>query len=371
MPYYKKLFDETSLSGEKKKRIAEKILFLREALDKQIPARTLNSKLILATWNIREFDSSKGGERLIESFYYIAEIIDRFDLVAVQEVRENLKALNKLKDILGSNWDYIYTDVTEGTGGNGERMAFLFDRRKVKFDGLAGEVVNQPIRKKEGNKMVALPSVQWVRTPFICGFKAGWTNFMLCTVHIYYGESKPEDSVRVQEIKQIAEFMKAKADDAIELGNMQSIILMGDFNIFDKKDATFKALTSTGFKVPTALAKDELAGSNVKKDKFYDQIVFLNRHGVFEFTDKAGIFDFYESVFKDGEEDIYEEHFIKKTTEPVEEESSETSLTSKYKTWRTFQMSDHLPMWVEIKIDNTKEYLTKKAEAAVPTPTPN
>lgn len=367
MPFYKKLFDDKGLSGEKKKRIADKILLLREALDASIPGRTLNSKLLLATWNIREFDSSKGGDRLIESFYYIAEIIDRFDLVAIQEVRENLKALNQLKEILGGNWDYIYTDVTEGTAGNGERMAFLFDTRKVRFSGLAGEVVNQPIRKKEEGKMVSLPSVQWVRSPFMCGFKAGWTNFMLCTVHIYYGDSKPEDPVRVQEIKQIAEFMKAKADDAIELGNTQSLILLGDFNIFDRKDATFKALTSTGFRVPVALAKDELKGSNVKKDKYYDQIVFLNRHDVFEFTDKAGIFDFYETVFKDDEADIYKEHVIKNPTD--EEETTGTSLASKYKTWRTFQMSDHLPMWAEIRIDNTKEYLTQKAEAAIKPPT--
>jgi hypothetical protein len=28
-----------------------------------------------------------------------------------------------------------------------------------------------------------------------------------------------------------------------------------------------------------------------------------------------------------------------------------------YSTWRTYQMSDHLPMWVELHIDFTQEYL--------------
>ena len=28
-----------------------------------------------------------------------------------------------------------------------------------------------------------------------------------------------------------------------------------------------------------------------------------------------------------------------------------------YKTWRTWQMSDHLPLWTEIKIDFTESYL--------------
>jgi hypothetical protein len=32
--------------------------------------------------------------------------------------------------------------------------------------------------------------------------------------------------------------------------------------------------------------------------------------------------------------------------------------TTYYKTfWRTFKMSDHLPMWVEIRIDHTDQYL--------------
>ena len=29
--------------------------------------------------------------------------------------------------------------------------------------------------------------------------------------------------------------------------------------------------------------------------------------------------------------------------------------------WRTHQMSDHLPMWVELKIDYSREYLKDKA----------
>ena len=35
---------------------------------------------------------------------------------------------------------------------------------------------------------------------------------------------------------------------------------------------------------------------------------------------------------------------------------SEESYSS-YATWRTYQMSDHLPMWVELHIDFADEYL--------------
>jgi len=59
--------------------------------------------LRLATWNIREFDSNKYGHRLEESFFYIAEIIAIFDLVAIQEVRDDLSAFRRVMSILGPN----------------------------------------------------------------------------------------------------------------------------------------------------------------------------------------------------------------------------------------------------------------------------
>jgi hypothetical protein len=57
--------------------------------------------------------------------HYPAEIINRFDLIAVQEVKENVGGMEKLISLLNKNWDYIYTDITEGNTGNKERMAFI------------------------------------------------------------------------------------------------------------------------------------------------------------------------------------------------------------------------------------------------------
>ena len=98
----------------------------------------------MATWNIREFESKKYGPRQKEALYYIAEIIDHFDIVAVQEVRDDLSSLEEVMDILGSSWDYLLTDVTAGGQGFFERMAFVYDKRKVNFGGLAGEIVVKP-----------------------------------------------------------------------------------------------------------------------------------------------------------------------------------------------------------------------------------
>ncbi|PAZ12899.1 hypothetical protein CLM62_27595 [Streptomyces sp. SA15] len=47
----------------------------------------------------------------------IAAVIRRFDVVAVQEVRGNLRALRYLLKVLGEDWAFILTDVTEGKAG--------------------------------------------------------------------------------------------------------------------------------------------------------------------------------------------------------------------------------------------------------------
>jgi len=302
-----------------------------------IPPRDLRDTLLIATWNIREFDSGKGGQRLQESIYYIAEIIDQFDLVAVQEVREDLDALRRLMDALGKHWQFICTDTTLGRQGNGERMAFLYDSRKVKFTGLAGELVIPGDFK----------TLQFARTPFITSWQAGWAKFSLCTVHILYGTSKPDDPRRVKEIATLADLLgKRTRERNVDRGGLrvkvkgENLILLGDFNIFSRSDATMKALTRGGtFSVPEALQK--LPGSNVAKNKLYDQIACGAYKFRFEPTDRAGIFDFFDYVFREIDAPRFDTQRGK----------------SAFRQWRTHQMSDHLVMWQQFRIDFADEYL--------------
>jgi hypothetical protein len=86
------------------------------------------------------------------------------------------------------------TDVTEAASRTGERMAFVYDRRKVAFGGLAGEIVLPP-------ENVDTEVLQFARTPFVCGFKAGLAPMDPCTIHIYYGKGIPLDSRRLEDIR--------------------------------------------------------------------------------------------------------------------------------------------------------------------------
>lgn len=323
-------------------RTIERLLALREQLDREIPAKTATDTLLLATWNIREF----GGNRNSESLHYLAEIISRFDLVAIQEVASNLEGLQKLMGLLGHNWEYIVTDSTAGTAGGGERMAFVYDRCKVFFRKMAGEIVlpdSNPIKK----------TVQFARTPFSVAFQAGWFRFIITTVHIYYGKDGDEDPRRVEEISSIAEFLKKRAKKEDE-----SYILLGDFNIANLGDATMNALEKQSFYIPEAIREHP---SDLGKSKHYDQIAFKlkieqNMTVFSEQRQHAGTFNFTETVYTLQDLDIYRKLFDEKYTKgKTEKQISNYYLTK----WRTFQMSDHLPLWIELKVDFSNQYLKR------------
>ena len=364
MPFYKPI--KRVKNDAERGRIAEKLLTLRSQLDRQIPRKTATETLLLATWNIREF----GDNRQPESLHYIAEIISRFDLVAVQEIARQLDGLTNLMNFLGPNWDYIVTDSTEGTSGGGERMAFLYDKNKVMFKNMAGELVLQQTnliiatKKKKGEEDKE-ERLQFARTPFCVAFQAGWFRFNIVTVHIFFGTAADTqiEERRLEEIKKIVASLaqRSKEEDL-------SYILLGDFNIPDCKTNYMQALQSKKFFVPDAIKEHP---SNLKKTMHYDQIAFNTKlepgMELFDLKNqKAGAFDFTESVYTAEDLNIYRPSFSpealmikdKKTKEmrpKTEAEIEEYYLG----TYRTFEMSDHLPLWVELKIDFSNQYLAK------------
>lgn len=331
---------------------AETLIRLRQALDRQIPKRTVSETLLLATWNIREFDSRRYGVRSEEALYCIAEMVSRFDLIAIQEVRQDLQALEKLQQLLGGWWKFIFTDVTEGSRGNQERMAFLYDTRKMVFGGLSGEIV---IPDKSGQDL----SRQLARTPFIVGFKAGWFHFMIATVHILYGKSVAEDPNRVKEIEDISNFLKRRATDRHAFSD--NLILLGDFNIFNPDDVTMQAINHAGFEVPQKIQR---VPSNAPQNKYYDQIAFYSPGVQSQLAEcQAGVFNMFNYIFRNEDEEHYiplmgKSYHTKRGGEP----RSEYERMRHYRQWRTYQISDHLPMWCELKIDWSDDFLQEVAK---------
>src|SRR5687768_1372717 len=96
---------------ERKIKTIDGLLKLRQHLAEKIQVRKTDKNLLLSSWNIKEFGHLK--KRQPESYFYIAEIISNFDLVAIQELKTGLKDLEILMKLLGKDWSYLINDVTE------------------------------------------------------------------------------------------------------------------------------------------------------------------------------------------------------------------------------------------------------------------
>ncbi len=353
MVFYRDLRNRRLFTQPEADWVSRRLLDLRAQLSggppQGAPRRTQQSSIIIGTWNLRDFDNNKfrHGPRRRESLLYIAEIISAFDVCALQEVSEDLEPLRQVLRLLGPDWDFIATDVTIGTSGNRERMAFVYDKSKISFRNIAGELVLP--------KTALLPDEeQFARTPFLVCLQAGWFKFTLCTVHIYFGSNSSNSDGykrRVAEIENLAKQMAARADREDE-----NYILLGDFNIKNTVDETMQALTKAGFILPP-----ELFPSNLLGTKYYDQIAFRTRKDNLTFL-SAGVFDYARSLFKPEHYEHYapvlpERHRDLKTDgSPKDRAKDKDYYLSR---WRTWQMSDHLPLWVELAIDFSDEHLMK------------
>lgn len=355
-------------------RCAQRLIAIRKSLA-PVRKRRSDSSLLLATWNIRDFDSNKFGygPRRPETFYYLAEMIACFDLVALQEVNRDLSALETLMRILGREWDYIATDTTEGSGGSEERMAFVYNTEKVWFRKIAGEVVlpdgqlivSQKKVKPPKDQPDAAPAEvtvkqQFARSPFLVAFQSGWFRFSLCTVHIYYGKASGAAlRRRIAEIERLVQFFAERQDEASKqekdrLGQVENYILLGDFNVVSPEHKTMAALKSEGFTVPAAIDGRNVRGEG---DHFYDQIAVRVKDPRFRVVG-GGMIDMYADVFRDNDEDraLYAAFVPEEDPERDERYRAKTP-EALYRKWRTWQMSDHSPLWIEIETDFADSYL--------------
>ena len=290
-----------------------------------LPQKITDSNLLVATWNIRAFGSiynswgenSDSPKRNWHALACIAEIIKRMDVVAVQEVKSDTSGLRFMIDnFLGPHWRVILSDVTAGAGGNYERLAFLFDERRVRPSGLAGEVVLPQTQMGD-------PQKQFDRTPYLVGFEAGGMHFSLLTAHIKYGSS-PEE--REPEIKALAQFItnEIRARSNTPASEEKNLIVLGDFN-FDKRgdNPLFQAFVSGGLMVPEQLL--DIPTTYGSEAKYYDQIGwFMDENFELSYMSRAGNVDFTGAIFKD------------------------ITLLQ-----MSFRISDHFPLWVEFSTDNS------------------
>ncbi len=339
--------------------IAARLLTLRHDLHATIKKDRHPNSLIIGSWNIRAFD--EGIPRMDESYHYIAEIISNFDVCAIQEVKADLNPLRRLIYLLGPGWNYFVSDVSLHKGGNRERMAFVYNTNRVFFRNQIGEII---LPKED-----LIAGEQVARSPFFASFQAGWFKFSLCSAHIVFGEDL---GLRAAEIKEVADILvkRAKSEDQVH-------IFLGDMNIEKEDDEVMQALKDSELTVP------DFGPTNMGGNRWFDQMAFTEKGKAKRKTRllRHGSFDWRHAVFgphpknaapelstqdkEEGKERLSLETILEHYKEKVEKireghgKAPYADWSKSYKTWTTHEMSDHLPIWMELEIDYSDDYLRR------------
>jgi endonuclease/exonuclease/phosphatase family metal-dependent hydrolase len=363
-----------------KKEVSDMIQILDKA---KIPDSILDKTIKIATWNIQNF----GGSRKPLSLHHIAEVLSRFELTAITELKESTQDLEKVMKILGPYWKVIYSDSNMDQKGNKERIGYLYDGRVIEFTGLAAEAdpirenfatkeqleksirISRVIKNPEKNKLIKIlcdmktskklehhvevehfvqqikskhkskrleyivkrmrkvgefrSTHSWWRSPYLVSFKAGNFDFVMLAAHVKWGGSGKIDKERRKGALE-------KLADWVKIRREQKnvkdkdIIVLGDFNIpKNKNNQLWNAIRKHGLDTHSNILGDK-HGSTLSKGKRYDQIFYHSENK--HRIQNGGIVNLYpENVKKP----------YKKMTK------------NQFK----YQISDHFPLWIQINVE--------------------
>lgn len=251
-------------------------LYKNSAEDYGLPKHRRDS-VIIGSFNIRKLGVIKN--KTDKSWTFIKNTIERFDLIAIQEVMDNLSGLEHLLSLLGKNYGMVVSDVTgakPGGSGNAERLAYIFNWKRIQRTALASditfdrsEIVNNLYndrtafskawsdhakklkeydlkvikRKAQGKSRPSKPPIElpkfvsFIRQPHCVSFrikgkkKTKPIEFLAINAHLLYGKNKYE---REWEFKALIEWLAIRARYIDKLYH-PNIILLGDCNLdFDR-----------------------------------------------------------------------------------------------------------------------------------------
>ena len=227
--------------------VARELKALRaHAAERDIPKRA-SGRLLLATWNIANLGVQK---RTDPDYSLLAEIVSWFDIVAVQEVNDNLGGLRALRAKLPGDYRGLFSEAS----GNQERAAFIYRGHAVEQLEKVGRLSIPPSQlrhvKLPGSTQ---PFAGFDRGPYMAAFatRNGNFRFLLVNVHLFYGsDSKNNIERRSLETFAVAWWADRRRRSANAF--VSDIIPLGDFNLpkLDDSDPIYKALRSRGLHLP-------------------------------------------------------------------------------------------------------------------------
>jgi DNA uptake protein ComE-like DNA-binding protein/endonuclease/exonuclease/phosphatase family metal-dependent hydrolase len=178
--------------------------------------------VFVASWNIRNISKKRDVHHLMR----IAEIINEFDLVALQEVRD-LLVLKRLKFFL-PNWDFVASPpiYSQKNKKRTEYYAFMYRKSKIQEqEGLAKVLYPEEIPGQ-----VIKNGTRTFRPLFMGYFKTLTVQLRLINVHVNFG-SIEERLTEVEEMRKILQCVDKVDQEEPKQNIYTTTFLLGDFNL--------------------------------------------------------------------------------------------------------------------------------------------
>ncbi len=226
-----------------------------------LPERVYGSALI-GSFNIRKLGARES--RNDHTWEWLASVCRRFDLLAIQEVLDDLGGLRHLRHLLGDDFGMLVSDKTgafPGEPGLGERLAFVYNRQVVRRTEIATDIsidrskvlktlqenndeIHAAIADYQAELVTAsgggsrpklkLPTfLSFIRAPFCASFEVtgfpGTDPYQLMAInaHLYFGDFMAD---RRQEFEALTGWIKARVNEH-DKAYYPNFMLVGDLNL--------------------------------------------------------------------------------------------------------------------------------------------
>ncbi len=360
-----------------------------------LPQREYGS-VLLGSFNIRKMGKTRN--RSVDTWEFLAETCRSFDLVAVQEILDDLSGLQRLMSLLGPEFSLVVSDMTgvfPGERGVGERLGFIYrwnvvermevasdvtyDRSKV-IDSIAGAYQEftedmgpyaQSLQDYEAGIRKTKPKLKlrtflsFIRQPFCVAFRiAGHPGtqpyeFMAVNAHLYFGNYISD---RRREFNALTEWIMSRLK-ANTRAYYPNFILLGDLNLDYDNPVTDRARIEQQIKsfnneldganvnfpfLDIHPNRDDIFRTNARLTETFDQIGLFNRDPRLPtYTDNAtmgaqpqgpdyGVFEFGN---------LFSEALLGRPySELSRTEASDFVARFEHK------VSDHMPLWLRLPL---------------------
>lgn len=236
-----------------------------------------NDTITIASWNIQVFGKTKAAKP--EVMETIVKVISRFDIVAIQEIRDEsgtaIMRLENMLDATGTDYNY-FIGPRLGRTSSKEQYAYMYRTDRV-----------EPTMSYTWEDRADI----YHREPFIAGFRSKIGNFDFQLVQIHVDPDDAED-----EIARFGILMWILWDEEInKTGHPEDFIFLGDMNA----DCGYfnEMYWDLGWDHPVPpewLITNEMDTTVGANSCTYDRIIITKNTTSEDWTGKAGVYRFDE-----------------------------------------------------------------------------